>query len=199
MSIDVSSVAYGRRLSTLAINAERVSFGAKVTDKKAETADKNPISRTGETMNLFKATFLAGMALGARLLFELFDGDFVFETAGKKAKKIIGDANKNKSASKQLLIWGGGTLGLILAGISAFALLYTAANAPKIAYNSKVNTFKKSREMDVYIQANKAEKAIYDEMNQKAITADEDEKQNLKANYEKMQLAKNRVPDFVKL
>ncbi len=195
----VSSIPYGRQIYSPQVRGGKISFTAKSKDEKINTADKNPISRTGEAMNLFKATFLGGMALGARLLFELFDGEFVFETAGKKAKKIIGNANKDKSVSKQILIWGGGTLGLILAGISGFALLYTALNAPKIAYNSKVNSFKKSNEMDVYIQANKAEKAIYDEMNKKAMTADKDEKQNLKENYEKMQLAKNRVPDFVKL
>ena len=195
----VSSIPYGRQILSPQVSVEKFSFTAKSRDEKVEPADKNPISRTGETMNLLKATFLGGMALGVRLLFELFDGEFVFETAGKKAKKIVEKSHAEKSASKQLLIWGGGTLGLILAGISGFALLYTALNAPKIAYNSKVNTFKKSNEMDVYIQANKAEKAIYDEMNKKAMTADEDEKQNLKENYEKMQLAKNRVPDFVKL
>lgn len=199
MRIGVSNISYDRRLLPLRSADEKFSFGANSSDKKVETADKNPISRTGEAMNLFKATFLAGMALGARLLFEIFDGDFVFETAGKKAASIIGDANKNKSEAKQLLIWGGGTLGLILAGISGFALLYTALNTQKIVYNSKVNAFKKYREMDVYIKANDAEKSIYDEMNKKALTADEDERQNLKENYEKMQLAKNRVPDFVKL
>ena len=195
----VSSIPYGRQILSPQVNGGKISFTEKNRDEKVTPADKNPISRTGETMNLLKATFLGGLALGARLLFEIFDGDFVFETAGKKAEKLIGNANKDKSASKQLLIWGGGTLGLILAGISGFALLYTALNAPKIAYNSKVNTFKKSNEMDVYIQANKAEKSIYDEMNKKALTAGKDEKQNLKENYEKMQLAKNRVPDFVKL
>ena len=72
-------------------------------------------------------------------------------------------------------------------------------NAPKIAYNSKVNTFKKSKEMDVYIKANEAEKSIYTQMNEKAKSADQDEKDKLKEQYQQMRIAKNQVPDFIKL
>ena len=38
-----------------------------VDKKKVEQADKNPISRKGETANLVKATFVGGLALAGRL------------------------------------------------------------------------------------------------------------------------------------
>ena len=50
-------------------------FSAKSEQKRENTQTKavedNPISRKGETMNLIKATFLGGVVLGAKLLFEL--------------------------------------------------------------------------------------------------------------------------------
>ena len=160
--------------------------------------DKNPISRAGETMNLLKATFLGGLVLGARLLFELFDGDFLFETAGKGANRLINGAGGSAKSTSQFLRTCGGAVGLIVAGISGFAILYTMLNAPKIAYESKINTVRKRQETDVYIQANKAEKEIYNEINKRAENADEDEKQKLRENYQTMRLAKNNVPDFLK-
>ena len=70
-----------------------ISFKSKTsqpTSKQPKTTaqgePQNPISRKGETLNLIKATFLGGLALGIRLLGEIFDGDFVFETAEKVAK-----------------------------------------------------------------------------------------------------------------
>lgn len=72
-------------------------------------------------------------------------------------------------------------------------------NAKKIAYNSKVNTFQKGKEMDVYIKANDVERELYTQLSDKAKSADEEEKENLKEQYMKMRMAKNQVPDFVKL
>jgi len=88
---------------------------------------------------------------------------------------------------------------LTAALISGFALLYTLFNAPKIAYNSKVNTFKKSKEMDVYIKANEAERELYTQLDEKAKNSTPEEKEQLKTQYMQMKNAKNQVPDFVQL
>ena len=171
------------------------------TQKSNVTDNGNPISKKGETANLVKATFVGGLALGVRLLAELSDTgegiDFVFEKAGKKATQIVNKNHGSASATKKLLLTIGATGALIAAGVSAFALLYTMANAKKIAYNSNVNTFQKSKEMDVYIKANQAETSLYTELSEKAKNADEDGIEHLKEQYMKMRMAKNQVPDFV--
>ena len=169
------------------------------TQFSGKEENSNPISRKGETMNLIKATFVGGLALGARLLWEIFDGDFVFETAGKKASSIVNKTRHGVSGNKKAFLWLGATAAIIAAGISGFAILYTMLNAPKIAYKSKVNTFKKQKEMDVYIKSNNAETEIYHQIAEKAQSADPDEKDKLQEQYMQMKMAKNRVPDFVKL
>ena len=192
MSLSVSSVKFS------SFNGKPKTAAAQ-KDNNSPEYDKNPVSRKGETMNLIKATFLAGAALGGRLLWEIFDGDFVFETAGNTAKNLVDKNKKNVSSNKRMLLYIGATAAVLAAVVSGFALLYTMLNAPKIAYNSKVNTFKKSKEMDVYIKANEAEKSIYTKMNEKAKSADQDEKDKLKEQYQQMRIAKNQVPDFIKL
>ena len=93
----------------------------------------------------------------------------------------------------------GAAAGLLVAAVSAFALLYTLLNAPKIAYKGKVNSYTKGKEMDVYVQANNVEKNIYSKMSEKAKTADDDERDKLKEQYMQMKMAKNQVPDFIKI
>ncbi len=175
------------------------SNAAKNTLFTGKNKDQNPISSKGETLNLIKATFLGGLALGARLLWEIFDGDFLFETAGKKASSIVNKTRQGASQNKKTFLWLGATTAIIAAAISGFAIIYTMLNAPKIAYNSKINTFKKKKEMDVYIKSNEAEKEIYNQLSEKAKSADQNEKDKLKEQYMQMKMAKNRVPDFVKL
>ena len=181
-------------------SVNRVSFGNKKSSnaKTKSAEDQNPLTRTGETMNLIKATFIGGMALGARLLWELLDGEFLFEHAGEKASKIVDKNRKEVTGIKRDLMKVGATVGLLVAGVSAFAILYTILNAPKIAYKGKVNSFTKSKEMDVYVQANEVEKNIYTEMSEKAKDADEEERAKLKEQYMQMKMAKNQLPEFVK-
>lgn len=192
MSLNVSPVKF------FSFNGKSNAATVQKENRQPEY-DKNPVSGKGETMNLIKATFLAGAALGGRLLWEIFDGDFVFETAGNTAKNLVDKNKKNVSSNKRILLYIGATAAVLAAAVSGFALLYTMLNAPKIAYNSKINTFKKSKEMDVYIKANEAEKSIYTQMNEKAKNADEKERDKLKEQYQQMKIAKNQVPDFIKL
>lgn len=194
MSLSISSISLNNP------SLRKVSFGAAEKphqSKNSKPVDGNPISRKGETMNLIKATFLGGLALGARLLWELFDGDFLFEHAEQAGTKLVDKNKAGVKGSKRLLLRAGATVGILAAAISGFALLYTMLNAPKIAYKGKVNTFTKQKEMDVYINANEVEKNIYTELSEKAKTADDAERDKLKEQYMQMKMAKNEVPDFV--
>lgn len=186
----------------MSLSVRPISF-INFTNKPQETKPKtimqddtlnNPISAKGERMKLLTATFVAGLGLGVKLLAELMDGDFLGDILFKKGKKIADKAEKNKR------MWVGigtvaGLLGMFIGGV---AIIYTLYKTPKIAYDGKVNAFKKGREMDTYIKSNKIEKDIYTQMNEKAKTSDEHEKQKLKEHFLKMQMAPNQVPDFVK-
>jgi len=182
-----------------AINPVNTISFSKNNSKRQANNDTNPISRFGEASLAAKTTFFGGLALGARLLLELFDDSFVIEHAAEKAGKIV---EKNHKASG---VWGkrflktGTFVGLIGAGVCGFALLYTFLNAPKIAYKSKVSTFKKQKDMDVYISANNAEKELYTQLDKKSKSADAQEKQKLREQYMQLKVAKNDVPEWVKL
>ena len=167
-------------------------------NKSSKNPDENPISRSGERAVLIKGTFLAGLGLGARLLFEVADCDFVVEKLRKTAKQNVNNNFKNVSENKRILYGIGSFAGIIAMFVGGFAVLYTLFKSPNINYQSKINTFTKSKDMDVYIKTNKVEKELYTQMNEKAKNADSDEKERLKTQYMQMQAAKNRVPDFIK-
>ena len=192
-------------MSSLAINTINnyqysPMFRAKKTEEKQiKQADENPISRKGEAATLVKATFLGGLALAGRCLWELvIDGDFLIDDVAKKAKEIIDKNKKDASKNKKILYTFGAFAALMAATFTGFALLYTAYKAPKIAYDSKVNTFTKSQEMDVYTKSNDAERELYTQLAEKAKDSTPEEKEALKEQYLKMMNAKNQVPDFVK-
>ncbi|CDE60130.1 unknown [Fusobacterium sp. CAG:439] len=166
--------------------------------KQPSKNDNNPISKSGEKAKLTKAAFIAGLGIGAKLLFEVMDGDFVVDTLGNKAGKIVDKQHRNVSKNKKTLLAIGAWAGLVAAFIGGFALLYTLFKAPNINYEGNVNAFKKGKDMDVYIKGNKVEKELYTQMNEKAKTANKEEKAKLKDQYMIMQKAKNRVPDFIK-
>lgn len=181
------------------ISAVNSNFTYTASNKSAKkSSDKNPISKTGEKTNLAVATFVGGLGLGARLLFELFDDGFVFEDLGKAAAKYVDKNHKGLSGAKKELFILGTALSFIGAAIGGVALLYTLYKAPKINYEGNINAFKKSKDMDVYIKGNNVEKEILTQMNEKAESATDEEKQNLKEQYMKMQMAKNQLPDFIK-
>lgn len=170
----------------------------KSENQQENQADKNPISRFGETANLIKATFIGGLLLGAKCLAHLVeDGDFVIDEIAKKAGELVDKNKADVSRNKKILYKFGAFASLFAAALTGFALLYTAYKAPKIAYESKINTYTKSKEMDVYIKANKAEKEIYQQLSDKAKTSTQEEKKELSDQYLKMRIAKNQVPWFV--
>ena len=96
------------------------------------------------------------------------------------------------------LVYIGAPVALMGLFIGAVAFLYTLYNSPKAMYQGKINAFKKQKDMDLYIKGNKVEKELYNQMNEKAVNASFEEKENLKIQYAKLKAAKNEVPDFVK-
>lgn len=179
---------------------QQVNFtSSKQNARKANASQtQNPISQNGERAKLILGTFVAGLGFGAKMLAELLDGDFAIEHLFNAGDKIAKRNFKNASKNRRLVAGIGAAVGLIGIFIAGMAVLYTMFKAPKIAYESKINTFKKSKDMDVYIKGNEIEKDLYTQMNEKAKEADEEEKAKLKEQYMMMQMAKNRVPDFIK-
>ena len=205
---------------TISPKINNISFNTQAFRQKskpnqpAQLGDDNPISRKGEVMNLIKTTFVGGLVMGGYLLAEVVeDGDFLIDELIEYSKKKSNAKNKKEEnkiknefdrkiqelKNNKFLKSVGVFVALTAALISGFALLYTLFNAPKIAYNSKVNTFKKSKEMDVYIKANEAERELYTQLDEKAKNSTPEEKEQLKTQYMQMRNAKNQVPDFVQL
>ncbi len=174
------------------------SFGSNTRKVKTSDPDYNPVSKKGEKAKLVKATFIAGLGLGTRLLFELADGDFLFDILGDTADSITKKQHKGASPDVKFLKGLGVTVGLLLMFIGAVAALYTLFKAPKINYDGNVNAFKNGKDMDVYIKGNSVEKELYAQMNNKAKTANEEEKEKLRQQYLQMHMAKNQIPEFVK-
>ena len=168
---------------------------APINFKAEKSSNKNPISKTGETANLAKATFVAGMGLGAKLLFELLDDEFLIEHASDIAGKMVDKNKSDLSLLKRSLCKAGGTIGLLVAAVAIFASIYTLIKSPNIAYESKINTFKKGQEMDVFIKQKQAQKGIYEQLNQEAKNSKDKEK--LKEQYMKMEMSKTKKPDFL--
>ncbi len=168
-------------------------------NKSKQAVSTNPISKGGERAQLVLGTFLAGIGFGGRMLAELLDGDFAVEHLFNAGKKVANKNFKKASANKRFIAGLGASIGLVGLFVAGMAVLYTMFKAPKIAYDTKINTFTKSKDMDVYIKGNEIEKDLYTQMNDKAKTATDDEKAKLKEQYLTMQVAKNRVPDFVQL
>lgn len=159
--------------------------------------DKNPISKRGEEATLFKATAIAGLALGGRALLWLCEEGTVFDVLvdksfdyGIKDDKL---APKAGSAGKSFALFAMLTAGFV----AAVALVYTIYKTPEIVYQSNVNAFKKGKDMDVYVKGNKVERELYEQMNDKAKTASFEEKKKLAVQYLKLRAAKNQLPDFI--
>lgn len=162
-----------------------------------KTDDKNPITKRGEEATLLKATVLAGLGVGGRALWWMCEEGFLFEATEAFGEKIV-DKNakltgKSPSAGKYLAAWAAVTLGFV----AAVAAVYTLYKTPEIVYESKVNAFKKGKDMDVYVKGNKVERELYDQMNEKAANASFEEKKKLAVQYLKLRAAKNQLPDFI--
>lgn len=100
---------------------------------------------------------------------------------------IVGDLSAKEPFKNRML----SSLGLF--GVVFLALL------PLTIYNSRQKTFKKEKDMDVYIKANSAEKTIFEKIDQRASNESltQKEQQDLKSNFAKMSAAKQQVPKSI--
>lgn len=165
--------------------------------KKNKDSDKNPITKFGEQASLTKATILAGLGVGGRLLWWLCEEGFLFDIFGRKASNHVENTFKNASKEEKVIRTLGTWGGMIAAFVGGVALLYTLFELPKIMYQGKVDAFKKGKDMDVYVKGNKVERELYDQMNDKAKGATEEEKKVLSQQYLKLKAAKNQTPDYI--
>ncbi len=161
--------------------------------------DKNPVSTKGERAKLFATTAIAGLGVGLRSLWYLYDDGFLVEDVYKTGSKIVDKNKKNLTGSKKELAKLG-AFGALTAGfVALIAAVYTAYKTPDVMYNGKVNAFVKGKDMDIYTRSNSIEKSLYDEMNEKAKAATtKEEKEKLNQQYLKLRAAKNQVPDSIK-
>lgn len=171
----------------------RVAFSANRKKK-----DENPISNFGEKATLYKATVITGLGVGLRALWYLFEDSSVIEETWKYGKKIIDKNRAEAQGTKKELLHVGSWAAIVLGFITGVAALYTIYKTPEINYKSKVNTFVKSKDMDLYTKSNGVEKELYNQMNDKAKNATPEEKEELKKQYLKLKAAKNEVPESVK-
>lgn len=191
MSLSVNNIS-SCNFSPSFSQQKQVKKGAEVGHAQRKS-DANPISRKGEVMDLIKTTFVGGLGISAWLLMELV------ETGTTEPLEAVYDKVAKAKKDKNMLIKIGATASILAAAACGIALLYTIFNAPKIAYESKVKTFEKTKEMDVYIKANSAERDLYEQLTDEAKKSTNIlEQNNLKAQYTQLALAKNKVPDFVK-
>ena len=184
----------------------RKSSAPKTSQTPLKEKDGNPISRKGEAAKLVTATFLSGLALAGKIIWGIVeDGDLLLDTlsdianraTSKEVKTDLINKSKKEMKDRNILRSLGLFAALVATFFAGFALLYTAFKTPQIAYDSKVNSFKKSKEMDVYTKSNEAEKELYTQLDEKAQSSSPEEKEQLKEQYLKLKNAKNLTPDFV--
>ncbi len=169
------------------------------TPAKNPDNDKNPIKKGYEQLDAIRATVTAGIGFGLYALYYLDKEGFAMETLFDTGIKI---AKKNESKTKRAMmpLMYLGSIALVFAGfVGILAAAYTAYNTPKALYKGKINAFKKEKEMDLYIKGNKVEKELYNQMNDAALKADNEQKKQLAIQYAKLRAAKNVVPDFVQI
>jgi hypothetical protein len=168
----------------------KISFYSKRNDKENDA--KNPISKKGERATLFAATAMAGLVYGADILFDAViwgADDIIIDNILDKKNQI----NSPKKIRNGVGKWAALAVGFV----AAVAAVYTIYKTPNVMYNGKVNAFTKGKDMDVYTKSNKVERELYDQMNDKAKNATDDEKKVLSQQYLKLKAAKNPTPDFV--
>ena len=125
-----------------------------------------PISQKGEYFSIIRKSFLKSA-----------------KTAGRTFVEIARSADTSISDDLGSFLAISAVIGVI---VGAFVFAFTL---PDNLYNAHINYFTKSKEMDVFVRNNSAEKKIYERIDEKAKTANPEEKDDLAAFYMKMQIA----------
>lgn len=170
--------------------------------KKPENSIKhdaeNPIKKGFEQLDVVKASLLAGVGFGARALYYVFDDTDMLDFTFDASKKLVEKNYKNTKGAKRAAALLGSWAAILIGVVGVVAGLYTVYNTPKSMYQGKVNAHKKAEEMDVYLESNRVEKDLYNEVGQKAKEAKTSEEQEkVRQQYTKLQMAKNQTPSFI--
>ncbi len=184
-----------RQVNFTAKNSNR----QKPSENSVEHDPENPIKKGMEQLDVLKASIVAGLGFGAKALWYIFEDTDLIDTAFEAGSKLSEKNHKNVQGSGKKLAWAVATTGAILVGIvGLLASIYTIYNAPKSMYQGKVNAHKKSEEMDVYLQSNRIEQDLYNQVGEQAKNATTvEEQQKAKEQYAKLKAAKNQAPSFV--
>lgn len=161
------------------------------SSKKGESNDaqyKNPINSKFEYLSTILSTVGAGIAFAFYALIDTSDGflDNVGNLAKKSEKKLLPNAHPTLRF-----------VAVLLGSVSIISAVYCAIKLPKNLYNTKVETYKKQKEMDVYVRTNSTEKKLTEQIDNEAQNADSIKKQDLTTDYLKLKSAKNNVPYFI--
>lgn len=180
-----------------AINTISQNSFASVSVANKKEPD-NPISKTMEQVDVAKASLVAGVGFGLRALWYLSDNTFLIEKTFKKANELVEKNKKGISENKKMALLAVSWVGIVVGLVGLFAGLYALFNAPKSTYEGKINAFKKTKDMDIYIKSNKVEKELYNQMLDASKNAEtQADKEHLKQQYWKLRASKNEVPVFV--
>lgn len=174
-------------------------IGYPVKSFTAQNNSENPISKSGERKHLLAATAVAGLGVGGRALFYLWENDFALGDLFNAGAKLVDKNKKNVTGTKKNLLYLGAFAAMTAGFIAAVAAVYTAFKTPEIMYDGKVNAFKKGKDMNVYVKGNEVEKELYNQMLEKAKNASPEEKKRLYKQYLILKASKNEVPDSVKV
>jgi len=158
--------------------------------------DANPISKLGERETLLKATAIAGLGFGARALWYIAEDTTVLEDMFTMSGKLVEKNKKGVTGVKKSLTHLGAWGALCIGFVALAAAAYTIFKTPNIMYDGKIKAFTKGKDMTVYTKSNKVERELYDQMNERAKYATDDEKKVLAQQYLKLKAAKNQTPDF---
>lgn len=164
----------------------RLNFTSLKKEEKSGEKYKNPINPKMEYLTATLATISAGFGFALYVIGDMAD-DVDFSNISKKAgKKFLPNAHPLIRVAVALL-----------AAIGTLSALYCAVKLPKNLYKTKVETYKKQKEMDVYVRTNNTEKKLTERIDENAKNANSDEKQQLATDYIKLKSAKNNIPYFI--
>ena len=198
---------YNRNLTFSAKNSpideQKALRASNSSDKKNKY--ENPINSGFEYLTAVKATLLAGLAFTARLAFHVVEyGDFnmfdIFKTKPNMTQQQrmleeFGLAQKKVAKSSM-----SPALKVTLLATSFVALstgLYCAFALPKNLNKTRIETYKKKKEMDVFSRANTTEKHLSERIIKEAKIADEAKKAELMKELMTLKMSKNDVPYFI--
>ncbi|MGD9581529.1 MAG: hypothetical protein AB7V50_09160 [Vampirovibrionia bacterium] len=126
---------------------------------------ENPVSRTGEYFIALNDSYKKSLKISARTFLEI---------------ARVGCVSSDDAGCDFAIMT------LIGVGVGLAVLLY---NLPKNLYEANVNFFTRSKEMDVFVRNNSAEKTIYEKLDSKLDNSDTEETKDIYEQFMKVKTA----------